>query len=432
MSKFLLRVDDCGWQPADKSNDVKLSYFKNWFAALNPQHSPVYLGFIPTTVTATELSELAGMLRGQFVSIHGHNHTYKSMVLPKQMQAAIATFGSYNMRTASYIPPFNDYDERTIEDWGLATKQQGITNPVFFGGFSQYDPGMHHDMGELPRLIQTQAQPVLHIPAIRAIYGRAPELLNSLPDWPDSPVPQVVTLHATWDVNHLSYLGPLMDYLRPRLISASEVFAWVQQTNYSVKELTGAHYTAMNCVCQHVQRSGLQVMDFGARYGKLPAHLALRGCKVLAVDRDPDLAKYQAEHAKNYGVQIETRNWDGFAAFPGEEQFDMISACWAIQHNLEPGQIEQISRNLWDRLKPGGRLVIIGSRSIDDTRTDTTRSDPQVILNDADFNQRVIQAVDWRLDEQVLFRYEHGQTNVQYPASPTVANAAYYSLLKPN
>ena len=431
MSKFLLRVDDCGWNPADKSDDKRLMYFKNWFAALNPQHAPVYLGFIPTTLQAAELTELPRLLRGQFVSVHGHDHAYKAVVSVQQLRAAITSFQSCGLRTASYIPPFNEYDEHTIADWALATKQQGITNPVFFGGFSQFDPAVHHELGELPRLIQTKTQPVLHIPAIRAIYGRAPELLSSLPDWPDSPVPQVVTLHATWDVNHLSYLGPLMDYLRPNLISTSEVFTWIQKSSYSLSELTGPHYMAMNCVCQHVQRSGLRVMDFGARYSKLAAHLALRGCRVLAVDRDPDLGKYQAEHAKNYDVSVPTRNWDGLSPWAGDEQFDMISACWAIQHNLEPGQIEQISRNLFERLLPGGRLVIISSRSLGETRTDTTRSDPQVILSDDDFNRRIIQAAAWQLDEQILFRYEHAQTVVQYPATPDTANAVYYSLLKP-
>ena len=140
MSQFLLRVDDAGWRPEDKSNDVGLEYFQRWRDAFGIAGHPVVYGFIPSTVTPKEVDWLRDNLKtGEEIAVHGWDHARDAIVTTEQMQAARNLFSG--LVCNSYIPPFNVYDMQTMVNWG-----EVCPHGDFFGGFK----GEHHNFGELP------------------------------------------------------------------------------------------------------------------------------------------------------------------------------------------------------------------------------------------------------------------------------------------
>lgn len=430
---YLLRVDDCGWKPEDKSDDLNLEYFTRWRNALDPQGCPVFYGFIPSTVHAEEQALLRKMLTGrETVAIHGWDHDRGAVVPRRLMTTAIRSFAPLCGPCPVYIPPFNDYNTKQIYNWSAAAWDTKSADCVFMGGFDEpgRDGDKHHEFGELPVLLDgaVMNRRVVHLPATRKLYARAQPLLATMRTLSPGHVPRTITLHATWDIHGFGALGELVDLIRPYLIGTDELFQWFRKTRMTARELTGPHHAAYSWICERIKQLDLDVMDFGARYSKLPAQLALRDCKVLAVDRDPTMPEHQAKLATQYGVQVETKLWDGSTPWVGDKRFDVITACWALQHNLEDGGIERLVEQLYDLLKPGGRFLCVTSRAPTGTRVDRNRVDPQIIMDDRTFKERVISGAEWELVDRRPFHYEHGSHKYQWDAPPEEANAACYEM----
>ena len=97
---------------------------------------------------------------------------------------------------AAYIPPFNDYTDDTLRQWVEAGGR------YFFGGRNVID----HSLGEYP----VEANGVVHVSALDALYTRAPSLCEHserLLRLARLAVPLVVTLHTVWDANDLPRVG---------------------------------------------------------------------------------------------------------------------------------------------------------------------------------------------------------------------------------
>jgi hypothetical protein len=225
MAKIILRVDDCGWVPPEKSDDRDLVYFRKWRDAFGIAGLPVYYGFIPTTLGLRELHWLYMNLEGgEEISVHGWDHE-RGRVLAEHMQTAADLFRAAELNDPfwpAYIPPFNAYDADTMRDWNNAVTYRYPTAPVFFGGFP--DDGQSLDFGPEPCMVDG----VLHIPAYRPLYGRVEELIPELPKHLGYEYPIVLTLHATWDVNRLDQLRTLRDMIAPHLVPVSEAMDWTK------------------------------------------------------------------------------------------------------------------------------------------------------------------------------------------------------------
>lgn len=428
---YLLRVDDCGWRPEDKADDLNLEYFTRWRAALAPQGDPVFYGFIPATVHQAEQELLRKLLHGrETIAIHGWDHVRGEQPSRKLLHTALQAFHPLCGTCPVYIPPFNEYDTKQIYKWSDAVADMKLTKCLFMGGFDEDKGDQHHGTGDLPVPVQIEgtSRQVIHLPATRKLYDRAQPLLATLKTLPSCNVPRVITLHATWDIHGFSTLGELMKLVRPQLIGTEEVFTWLTKTRLTARELTGPHHAAYSWICKRIRQLDLDVMDFGARHSKLPSQLALRDCRVLAVDRDPSMVEQQTRLAKQYGVSLDLLLWDGTTPWQDPRRFDVITACWAIQHNLEEGGIEGIAERLYDLLKPGGRFLCVTSRSPSGTRIDRHRADPQIIMDDRTFRERVIDSAEWELVERRTFCYSHGSAHYTWDAPPEEANAACYEL----
>ncbi len=225
MAKIILRVDDCGWVPPDKTDDRDLTYFRKWREAFGIAGLPVYYGFIPTTLGMRELAWLYDNLTPEEqVSVHGWDHA-RGPVDCRRMMFGLELFREAALHDSywpTYIPPFNAYDRGTIGDWMTATTHQEPAQPVFFGGFP--DDGQSLDFGPEPRMVDG----VLHIPAYRPLYGRVEELIPEFPKHLGFDYPIVLTLHATWDVNRLDQLRTLRDLIAPHLVPVSEAMDWTR------------------------------------------------------------------------------------------------------------------------------------------------------------------------------------------------------------
>lgn len=416
--QVILRVDDIGLVPPDKTNDVGLEYFQRWRTALHTEDIPIYLGLIPTTVTSSELQQFKDLLNpNEELAVHGWDHVRGAGVTRAQMLRSRQEFSKYAW-CRSYIPPFNAYGDHTIMDWN-ETRTPGELN-VFFAGFR----GEHYIGPDQPYMYED----TLVLPTHRFIYDRAPALLQQLPQWESLQCPLVVTLHATWDQPN-SILGDLHDYLKPHLVPVDAVPAHMKKMQLSAKALTGAHYMAYSMVVPHVTLAD-EILDFGARYSVLPCQMLLRGGIVTAVDRDARLPEYQEKLAANYGIRPPTTvQWDGLTPRADLGGKHMITACWALQHNLEEGQIETISRNLAALLRPNGKLIVVGSFSPTESFTQMDRADPQIVLNRADHLSRIIVPSCCHLEELRPFRYEHGVAEAR-ECTESEANAVCYVLRK--
>ncbi len=101
---------------------------------------------------------------------------------------------------------------------------------------------------------------------------------------------------------------------------------------------------------------GRRVLDIGTGSGYQAAILAAMGCRVLGIERIPELAAAARDRldALGYGDAVEIRVGDGSAGAPGE-------APWA--RILVAAAAPRIPDALTDQLADGGRLVIpVGAR----------------------------------------------------------------------
>lgn len=224
MAKFILRVDDCGWNP-DKGDDRDLAYFRQWRDAFGIAGLPVYYGFIPATLGVRELAWLHDNLTVQEqVAVHGWDHAV-GPVDRNRMEYAADLFraaGLFDRFYPTYIPPFNAYDAGTVAEWREAATKFPEEIRMFFGGFP--DDLQSVNYGLRPTLHYGN---MIHLPAFRPLYERAGPILERLNDHLSFDYPVVVTLHATWDAKNLAALRPLRDALAPHLIDVSAVCEWL-------------------------------------------------------------------------------------------------------------------------------------------------------------------------------------------------------------
>lgn len=219
MPKFILRVDDVGWLPPDKTRDVGMEYFSRWRKALGSNGSPVYYGAIPRFIGVEELNWLsANLYGGEELAVHGDSHTAGEIVTLENMRHSVSIF-SQAAPCRSYIAPFNNYNAVTVKDWGEAWP-----GGYFFGGFSPFD----HPYGISPVMVGD----VTHLPATRKLYDHTIPLIRNLEEYlqengndPETP-PVVVTLHATWGRNEFDLLPRVMELIRSHLVPVTEARDW--------------------------------------------------------------------------------------------------------------------------------------------------------------------------------------------------------------
>jgi hypothetical protein len=417
---FLLRVDDCGWEPTKKNSDRGLEWFRKYRSAGGFEGLPIVWAFIPTTVTPDELNWMhANLGHEERVAVHGWDHADGAVVERKHMDCAKAKLHLGSRRPIDcYVPPFNKYDAVTMCDWASLS----TPDVFFFGGFS----GEHHKEGPLPTRPRSAHRNLAHLPATKPLYARAHEILDQLPRYQGLQCPIVVTLHVTWDVHGFRGLRELREQLAPELVAPETVVDWLNRSAYSVDQLTAPHFAAYDWILKRIN-VGDEVLDVGSRYSKLPALISLHGGRVTACDRDLEkLTSGQAKHAAQTGARIATVRWDGSEPITGS--YDTISACWAIQHNFPLDLQKGIMYLLSSALKPNGQLLVVSSFSSHESFEQRNREDPQLVLNLAGHDE-LIQASGLRTAERSFFWYEHATTAYKWCA-PQEANAVVYRLIK--
>ena len=416
---FILRVDDVGWNP-DKTRDKDLAYFCRWRDTLGLQGCPVYYGVIPQYVREEEVAKFHQILQGdEELAVHGWDHIPGAVVEQYQMQSALERLRG-KVRCRSYIPPFNVYKQKTIEDWGKA-----CPNGYFFGNF----PDLTTFQGILPTTYRTG----YFLSAVRPLYDHSDVLLHNVPQWESLDCPLVVTVHATWGVHRMDLVRALGEMLKDKLVSIDSARAWCIKISDTLNRarLTAPHYLAYRWILSHLGGTGIHtncVLDFGARYSVLPALMVLHGQYVHAVDRDPSLHSYQSGICERLGVRnVSTQ----IVSDPKEilGTYDTVVCCWAMQHNLPAETIPPIVESLASKIKSGGRLLIVGSFNHEASREQRDRTDPQVILNQYDYEKLIFKPSGMKLTSQEYFWYEHGSALGEF-CSPEKATATCCELVK--
>jgi 2-polyprenyl-3-methyl-5-hydroxy-6-metoxy-1,4-benzoquinol methylase len=98
---------------------------------------------------------------------------------------------------------------------------------------------------------------------------------------------------------------------------------------------------------------GSVVLDIGAADGSVASELGARGCRVYAVELDPQLA-IAARSACERVVEADVETLDLAAAFDGLE-FDVVLLLDVLEHLRDPAAT---LRSAAERLKPGGRAIV--------------------------------------------------------------------------
>lgn len=222
MPRFILRVDDVGWLPPDKTKDERLSYFGRWRKALGSAGKHCIYGLIPTCIGHDELAWVQDNIGGnEELAVHGHSHARGEIVTKDMMRNAREMFSQVAV-CETYIPPFNEYTDTTIHDWDAV-----LPGGYFLGGF----PEENHYHGISPVLFGTTT----HISANRFLYDHTKPLILHLEQYikqhPGSllggdAMPVVVTLHATWGFNEMNLLHCIMDLVGPHLVPISVAQDW--------------------------------------------------------------------------------------------------------------------------------------------------------------------------------------------------------------
>jgi hypothetical protein len=429
---IILRIDDCGWVPPHKTPDYGLGYFRDYRAALGLQGMPVYYGFIPTTLRDEEINELRLLLTGdERVAIHGHDHADGAEVTAEQMAYDLGRFESHGFRNInSYIPPFNKYRYSTQVAW-LAAVRAGFgcgENAYFFGGIESHG---HHDLGDVPT---DSLAGEVHLPAEALLYGRVEKLLDPVFRYLESPLPVVLTLHATWDHMRFGDLNRLGSIIKKWLVPVEHTSPWLSSVRSCEASSQGAHQLAYDHSTGRLHRErperrwiGRKTLDFGCRHSRLTKMLGLLGAAAECCDRDADAVRMQNEMLERAG---RCWQWDGVAKpTTASECYDLITANWSIQHNY-PDDIRAISKNLGGLLCAGGQLRVVSSFTGGTSFYQANRADPQWVLNCDDVKRMIVEPSGLRLvGDFKHFYYEHGVDGYR-PSEPAIANAIAYILVK--
>lgn len=406
MAKLILRIDDVGRRPGDPpspGSDGDLEYFRRWRETCGLQGKPAVYGATPKWLTGNGLRWLLeNITTPERLALHGWDHSPGAVVHHEQLHA-----GKMALSTNTYIPPFNAYTEDTLQAWG------NVGGRYFLGGFH----GEHHHYGPLPVKVGC-----FHLPALRECYGHAGELLENLPavlaNLHNNAAPVVVTLHVPWDTPQAA--RQVVELVEDHLVSLEYVNLWLPKLS---PDFTAPHRLAMEFLCEHVAPFS-SVLDFGSSDKPKAAQLGLRGCRVTCYDRDPRVqrqgnvfADAGAPHAVVYAASDD--------ALP-EGPYDAVTACWAIQHN-PPGVQAQLAKSLAERLRAGGRLVVVSSFTSLESFHQTARKDPQWVLSQADHEKHVMTPSRLRLSTQRYFYYVHDSNEGRW-CEREEANATAYVL----
>jgi glycine/sarcosine N-methyltransferase len=106
---------------------------------------------------------------------------------------------------------------------------------------------------------------------------------------------------------------------------------------------------------------GGRILDVAAGTGNLAAALAEQGCKVTAIDVDPAMVGKMAEKLENAGgPRFEARLMDmrGLDGLPAEEYDAVLCVGNSLVHLNDLTEIADAVIRMYDRLKPGGTLIL--------------------------------------------------------------------------
>jgi SAM-dependent methyltransferase len=93
--------------------------------------------------------------------------------------------------------------------------------------------------------------------------------------------------------------------------------------------------------------AGAELLEVGCGEGDVAAELARRGCRVTAIDADPEATA----RARLRGIAALTANWPDFNHAP----FDAIAFTRSL-HHIHP--LEDAARRARELLRPGGVLLV--------------------------------------------------------------------------
>lgn len=124
-------------------------------------------------------------------------------------------------------------------------------------------------------------------------------------------------------------------------------FSWVQAAPFYID----VHAQAVDLL---PPGNGKTWLDVGCGPG-LVAHLACdRGYDVLGIDRDPAMVRFAVRNTRgNQRCRFEVGDLNGIS---GQQSADVVSAVSLLFVVPEPGVA---IRQLWDRVRPGGSLLVI-------------------------------------------------------------------------
>ena len=110
----------------------------------------------------------------------------------------------------------------------------------------------------------------------------------------------------------------------------------------------------------------MTVLDAGCGYGRNLVHLLREGCRVFAVDADPDGVAHvhRLSDSLKTGLPAENFRVGSIEEMPFPEEFADVVICNAVLHFAEDDeQFRAMIAALWRVLKPGGMLFCrLGSR----------------------------------------------------------------------
>jgi len=110
----------------------------------------------------------------------------------------------------------------------------------------------------------------------------------------------------------------------------------------------------------------MTVLDAGCGYGRNLVHLLREGCRVFAVDADPDGVAHvhRLSDSLKTGLPAENFRVGSIEEMPFPEEFADVVICNAVLHFAgDDEQFHSMIAALWRVLKPGGMLFCrLGSR----------------------------------------------------------------------
>ena len=132
----------------------------------------------------------------------------------------------------------------------------------------------------------------------------------------------------------------------------------------------------MSRIARAIQHSGLasgdHVLDIGCGWGASCELLAFSGLRVTGVDINPAFVELVNRRAARSGLPIYAEQGT-FEAIPGSAKFKAVLYYECLHHAVRPWVA---LRAAFDRLEPGGRVMLVGESLNNDWKTWGLRVDP--------------------------------------------------------